>query len=289
MSWRTVVISQRCKLDLKMGYMVIRGEESKRIFLDEIAVLMVENSAVSFTGCLLEALVNKKIKVIFCDSKRNPHSELVPTHGSHDSSRKIRDQVKWSKNVKAAVWTEIVTEKIRNQMYFLEELEKHDASMLLGSYISEMQFNDTTNREGHAAKVYFNAVFGLDFTRSKDCSVNSALNYGYNVLLSLFNREVSANGYLTQLGIFHDNMFNYYNLSSDLMEPVRIAIDRHVYFAGYEKFESDEKHDVLDIFNHEFMVNAASQTLANAVKIYTRSVFEAIENEDVSLIKFIRI
>jgi len=27
MSWRTVIISTRCKLDLKMGYMVIRGED----------------------------------------------------------------------------------------------------------------------------------------------------------------------------------------------------------------------------------------------------------------------
>ena len=39
MSWRTVVISSRCKLDLKMDSMVIRGNETKRIFLDEIAIL----------------------------------------------------------------------------------------------------------------------------------------------------------------------------------------------------------------------------------------------------------
>lgn len=38
MSWRTVVVSNRCKLDLKMEYMVIRGEETRRIYLDEIAV-----------------------------------------------------------------------------------------------------------------------------------------------------------------------------------------------------------------------------------------------------------
>lgn len=34
MSWRTVVISNRCKLDLSMGYMVVRGEETTRVFLD---------------------------------------------------------------------------------------------------------------------------------------------------------------------------------------------------------------------------------------------------------------
>ena len=31
----------------------------------------------------------------------------------------------------------------------------------------------------HAAKVYFNALFGMDFTRSADIPVNAALNYGY--------------------------------------------------------------------------------------------------------------
>lgn len=50
MSWRTVVVSSRCKLDLKMGYLVIRGNEVKRIFLDEIGLLMIENPAVSLTG-----------------------------------------------------------------------------------------------------------------------------------------------------------------------------------------------------------------------------------------------
>lgn len=54
MSWRIVVVSNRCKLDLKMGYMVIRGEETKRIFLDEIAILLIEDPAVALTGCLLE-------------------------------------------------------------------------------------------------------------------------------------------------------------------------------------------------------------------------------------------
>ena len=56
MSWGTVLISSRCKLDYSMGYMVIRGEETARIFIDEIAVLMIENPAVSMTGCLLSDL-----------------------------------------------------------------------------------------------------------------------------------------------------------------------------------------------------------------------------------------
>lgn len=53
MSWRTVVITQRAKLDMKNGYLVMRTEnEQKRVHLGEISVLVIENSAVSITGCL---------------------------------------------------------------------------------------------------------------------------------------------------------------------------------------------------------------------------------------------
>ena len=71
------MIASRCKLDYKMGFMVVRAEETKKIFLDEIAILLIENPAVSLTGCLVEALTEKKIRVIFCNAKRNPNAELV--------------------------------------------------------------------------------------------------------------------------------------------------------------------------------------------------------------------
>ena len=71
------------------------------------------------------------------------------------------------------------------------------------------------------------------------------LNYGYALILSCFNREIVSNGYITQIGLFHDNMFNPYNLSSDLMEPYRVVVDRMVRGRRWEKFESEEKHEML--------------------------------------------
>ncbi len=286
MSWRTVVITTRCKLDLKMGYMVVRGEETKRIFLDEIAVLLIEDPAVSFTGCLLEALVEKKIRVIFCDGKRSPIAELAPYYGSHDCSRKINAQVAWSETTKGSVWADIISEKIRKQSDFLMELKKEKESELIRSYLGQIELYDTTNREGHAAKVYFNALFGMDFTRSAECVTNAALNYGYGVILSAFNREITACGYLTQLGIFHSNMFNYYNLSCDLMEPFRILIDRRVKNMEPTVFESKKKHELLNVLNDYIFINNAKQTVLNAIKIYTRSVFDALNDNDLSKINF---
>lgn len=289
MSWRTVVISNRAKLDLQMGYMVVRGEETVKIHLGEIGTLMVENTAVSLTVSLLAELTKRKVKVIFCDEKRNPSSELISLYGSHDTSNKVRKQIAWKEQTKEAVWTEIVTEKIRKQEKLLEILEKGEEADLLTSYLQEMQWNDATNREGHAAKVYFNALFGMDFTRTADTSTNAALNYGYSIILSAFNREVTSGGYMTQLGLFHDNMFNAFNFSSALMEPFRILVDQMVVKMNLSKFEHEEKMQLVNLLNQEVEIDGKVQYVVNAIKVYCKSVFDALNEDDSSLIRFYKL
>lgn len=175
MSWRTVVISNNAKLDYQIGYLVVRGTETTKIHLNEIGTLIIESTAVSMTSYLLSELIKNKIKVIFCDEKRNPVSELIPYYGSHDTSAKIRKQTEWTKEEKALIWTEIVSEKIKQQALLLERYNKKEAMMLYG-YMEEVEYGDVTNREGHAAKVYFNALFGKSFTRTDETPVNAALN-----------------------------------------------------------------------------------------------------------------
>ncbi|MCI8708459.1 MAG: type II CRISPR-associated endonuclease Cas1 [Dorea sp.] len=285
MSWRIVVVSRRAKLDYQMGYMVVRNEEITKIHLGEISTVLIESTAVSLTACLLSELTKKKIKVIFCDEKRNPSSELVSYYGSHDTSNKVRCQIKWLPETKEAVWTEIVSEKIRKQKELLEYLGKEE-SELLGSYIREIQWNDETNREGHAAKVYFNALFGMSFTRTADILENAALNYGYAIILSAFTREITANGYITQLGLFHDNMFNQFNLASDLMEPFRVLVDKKVAAMKLEEFTHQEKMEIVNLLNQEVRIDGKIQYVNNAVKIYCKSVFDALNDNDSSLIRF---
>ena len=285
MSWRVVVITKRAKLDLQLGKMVVRSDETVKIVLSEISTILIESTAVSITTSLIAELAKRKIKVIFCDEKRNPSCELVNYYGSHDTSNKARRQIAWKQRTKEAVWTEIVTEKIRKQKELLEALGKEE-SELLASYIREIAWNDGTNREGHAAKVYFNTLFGLDFTRTEDNFINAALNYGYSIILSAFTREVVANGYITQLGLFHDNMFNQFNLASDLMEPFRILVDREVTEMNLIQFEHEEKIQLVNILNQEVQIDGKIQYVNNAIKIYCKSVFDALEEDDSSLIRF---
>lgn len=285
MSWRTVVISNSAKIDYQMGFLVVRGSEIKKIHLSEIGMLIVESTAVSLTSALLCELTKKKVKVIFCDEKRNPSSELVSYYGSHDTSAKIRAQILWDDNIKKTVWTEIVAEKIRKQAEHLEYWRKPEAAMLY-DYLNELSFDDETNREGHAAKVYFNALFGKDFTRSDDNSINACLNYGYSIILSCFNRCITSCGYMTQIGLFHDNMFNSFNLASDLMEPFRPIVDHCVMRIRPTQFEKDEKVAMLTLLQQEVNIAGRNESIDNAIKIYCRSVFDAINDGDVSLIRF---
>lgn len=285
MSWRIVVISKRAKLDYQLGYLVVRNEEVTKIHLSEISTILIESTAATVTTSLLAELTKKKIKVIFCDEKRNPSSELVGYYGSHDTSNKIRKQIQWSRHSKEAIWTEIVTEKIRKQKELLKNLGKEEAG-LLESYLQEIGWNDETNREGHAAKVYFNALFGMTFTRTADCPENAALNYGYSILLSAFAREIVASGYITQLGLFHDNMFNQFNLASDLMEPFRVLIDREVIQMQRKEFTHEEKIQLVNVLNNEVMIDGKTQYVNNAIKIYCKSVFDALNENDSALIRF---
>ena len=285
MSWRTVVISNNAKLDYQIGSMVVRGEKTTKIHLNEIGMLIVESTAVSMTSYLLSELMKNKIKVVFCDEKRNPCSELVSYYGSHDTSSKIRKQIEWTKDDKDHIWTEIVSEKIKQQALMLQRYQKEEANMLF-EYMEEVEFGDITNREGHAAKVYFNALFGKKFTRTDENPINAALNYGYGIILSIFNREIVSSGYLTQIGLFHDNMFNQFNLSSDLMEPFRPLVDQLVVELKPEKFETEEKRKMLELLNKEVEICGKMEVVTNAIKIYCRSVFDALNDRDISLIRF---
>ena len=172
-------------------------------------------------------------------------------------------------------------------MQFLKKLNKEEYR-LLKQYLSELEWNDSTNREGFAAKVYFNALYGMDFSRNKECFINAALDYGYSIILSAFNREIVATGYFTQLGLCHRNPFNKFNLSSDFMEPFRILVDEEVYNLEGTEFTKDHKNKLINILNKTIMIDDKNQTVANAIKIYCRSLFSALAENDLEYVKMYR-
>lgn len=110
MTWRTVVITNKAKLSYKNNYLVVRTDEVKMIHLSEINTLILDSTAVTITSYLISEMLSRKIKIIFCDKKRNPQGEIIPYYGSHNTSEQIFKQIKWDDYSKE-VWTRIIEEK----------------------------------------------------------------------------------------------------------------------------------------------------------------------------------
>lgn len=280
MSFRTVVISRQSKISYKNRYLVVkRDNDEKYIHLSEIDTVIVDSISVSISAYLLRELADAKINIIFCDETHNPFGELMPYYSRHNSSKMIKKQIKWTEKSKNELWTKIVKNKILNQSLLLKKIHSTKYELVM-SYIDEVAIGDKTNREGHAAKVYFNSLFGKEFSRNMNSSINDALNYGYAVLLSTISKEIVVNGYLTQLGINHKNEFNEFNLSCDLMEPFRIVIDNFVYYNKDREFDINYKMDIVNIFNRTFKYQNKNYTLKDIISFYVKNTLNSITNED---------
>lgn len=284
MGFRTVIVNSRAKLEFRLNFMIVRGENEKRIFIDEINTLIVQSTAVSLTAALLSELIRSSVKVIFCDEKFNPCSELVPYYGAHNTSKRYKIQMQWRDETKDEIWRLIIAQKITNQKNYLQKRGFSAEAELIESYIPDILPGDTTNREGHSAKVYFNCLMPCGVSRRDGGFLNGCLNYGYAVLLSCFNREIVASGYLTQFGIWHDNEFNQFNLSSDLMEPFRTIVDEVAF--SLPEGDKEFKRKMADILNFQISIDGKTTTLDLAVRTYVRSVLNALEASDPSLIIF---
>ena len=280
MSFRTVVISNQSKLSYKNRFLVVKQDnDEKYVHLSEIDTIIVDSTAVSISTYLLKELSDSKINIIFCDEKHNPFGELSSYYSSHNTSKKIQKQINWLKENKDKMWQNIIKNKIINQALMMKKINSNKYELLL-TYIEDVLSADKTNREGHAAKVYFNELFGKDFVRNESDNINAALNYGYAILLSTINKEVISNGYLTQMGIHHKNEFNEFNLSCDLMEPFRIVIENFVYYNQEKELNTEFKLDIVNIFNSRYTYENKKYTLKDIIKLYVKNTLEALDEPD---------
>jgi len=208
MSFRTVIIKNQAKLNYKNRYLVVKQElEEKYIHISEIDTIIVDSISVSLSTYLLKELSKNKINIIFCDEKHNPFGELASYYGKYNTSKMLNKQIKWKTKEKDKLWSLIIKNKITNQAQVLKILKK-DGQDLMMEYALSVKNGDITNREGHAAKVYFKSLFGKNFIRHNHDDINAALNYGYSILLSYFNKELISNGVSTKLGIKSALRFN---------------------------------------------------------------------------------
>ncbi|GFH39867.1 type II CRISPR-associated endonuclease Cas1 [Pseudolactococcus insecticola] len=283
MGWRVIVVNTHSKLSYQNNHLMFRSStKSEVIHLSEIDVLICETTDISITTMLLKKLADENILTIFCDDKRLPSSQMLPYYGRHDSSLQLSRQIAWQDTKKSAVWTEIIAQKIINQANHLTQLTFDASATAINNLLDTLEPFDPSNREGHAARIYFNRLFGNDFTRDDNNDINAGLDYGYTLLMSVFAREIVKSGCMTQLGLKHVNQFNDFNLASDIMEPFRILVDQIVYQHRHKHF-AEIKRELFELFATTFVYDQKEMYLTNIASDYTKRVIAALNGEDTTV------
>ena len=270
MGWRSVIITQHAKLTYSMQMMIVQTRDGiNQIPIDDINLLLVSTTQAVITSALISKLAQNQTKIIFVDEKDNPVVETAVYYPGTRNIAKLKEQFNWDEHLKEVLWTKIVSQKIKNQIAVLENY--HLAKDDVQNELDQLEINDESNREAVAARKYFMLLFDKNFVRRDTSAVNAALDYGYAILLSSFNREIVMNGYLTYFGIHHYSQENQFNLASDLMEPFRPFVDYWV--KAHEKIKEltpDIKYGLVELLSLEIKFNGKKTLLTNAITVYTR-------------------
>lgn len=238
---RTLFFSTPYRLSLRNGQIVVATHEmpdvEQTIPIEDVGFVVLEHQQTSITLPLLNALSDHNVAVIFCGENRMPNAMLMNLDSNTTQGEIYRDQLSAGEPLKKGLWKQIVEAKIRNQAALLHKLGK-DGDKLKPCY-SNVKSGDADNREGVAAKLYWNELFGDDFVRSrKGEAPNALLNYGYTLLRAAVARSLMGSGLFPALGLFHRNRNNAFPLADDVMEPYRPYVDE-VVFMMYANGETE--------------------------------------------------
>lgn len=246
--------------------------------------MIVASTQVAITAALLSALAEKNIALVFCDWKHDPQAQVISYCGTYDSPGKLKSQFEFNQDTMNNCWRRIVQAKIHNQAANLKARDEASFEKLC-EYEAAVESGDATNREGHAAKVYFNTLFGTGFSRGSVCFENTCLDYGYSILLSAISRAIKMHGYYLEIGIHHIGKSNPFNFACDLMEPLRPLVDSLV-IAGSLTLDT-YKHAFIDLMSREVRFAGRTTLLETAINDYVGTVIRALNENDPELIEFI--
>jgi CRISPR-associated endonuclease Cas1 subtype II len=278
--FKTLIINKDVSLEYKDGTIVINDKDLTDAFaVSELSVIIINSLNVVITAFLMNELIKANVKIIFCNEKHNPSAEIMPYFNNCRTSLRLQEQLNITDIEKQNMWTKIVIQKINNQIKLLKKLG-FDNQQKLKEYADTVTLNDASNREGQASRMYFNQLFGPNFVRDRKYTntINSALNYGYSIILSHINRIVTACGYNTSIGLKHCNGQNNFNLSCDFIEPFRIFVDYIVYENQDKPFDNNFKKILIDNAYTVIKYGYKKYELFNAIECYATDIMKNIKN-----------
>lgn len=220
----------------------------------------------------LKSLHLARKKAMICNQQHLP-TGFYSSYDNHSrSSKVIGFQIEKDRKYYGDLWKKIVTVKIENQAkaYGMITDDKEGADKIR-EFSRDILNADKSNREAHAAKVYFNLLMGTSFSRgNEDILLNSGLDYGYAVLRGYIARACVGYGLNTQIGIHHKSEYNRFNLVDDLMEPLRPMVDIVAYnsMKNDEYFTPEHRRKLVNILNMKIVYRNKKMYVCNMIENY---------------------
>ena len=282
---RTIVFTNPCKVTLKNEQLVVENHESgeiKTVPVEDLGIVMIENQMVNISVTAINALSENNCAVIYCNSRHMPCSMLLNLEANSVQGERYRLQIDASLPLKKTLWKQIVQAKIHNQANLLTELGL-DGSVLT-PYYSNVKSGDSDNREGLAAKIYWDRLMGDGFVRARfGNEPNSLLNYGYSILRAGMTRAIMSSGLFPAFGLFHRNRYNAFPLADDLMEPYRPYVDEIVWQLvreGKMELDKETKQRLLRIMFIDTAFKDMTRPLEIGLSITTASLVRCLAGEE---------
>lgn len=252
----------------------------KRIPIEDIGVVILDNRQITITQGAIEALLNNNVAIVTCDSRRMPIGLMLPLDCNTTQSERFRYQVEASLPLKKQLWQQTIQAKILNQAAVLSGSGIECGNMK--AWAKQVKSGDSDNLEGRAAAYYWQSLFGdiIGFRRDRNgIPPNNLLNYGYAILRAVVARALVGSGLLPTLGIHHHNRYNAYCLADDIMEPYRPYVDNLVVGmirkgVDMTSLTMDMKRELLSIPVLDVVINGRRSPLMVGVGMTTASLYK---------------
>nr|WP_314739112.1 type II CRISPR-associated endonuclease Cas1 [uncultured Haemophilus sp.] len=273
MTWRSILISKGGKLSLQKQQMLIQQEGNEfTVPLEDIAIVVVESRETVITIPLLSAFGLHGITLLSCDEQFIPCGQWLPFNQYYRQLKTLKLQLEISLPLQKQLWQRIVQQKIRNQAKVLEICNQKEKSDRLLNMAERVKSGDKENMEAQSAQIYFPALFGTGFKRQEDeNAINAYLNYAYTVMRSAVARGLVLYGWLPQLGLFHHNELNAFNLADDFIEPFRPLVDLLVWQLMQDKkltlnLTPAVKQQLVKVLNYQMLVKQEKVNALTAIE-----------------------
>ena len=286
MGYRQVVIKKADKMKLKDNSLIIINDNNERtIPLEDINFIILEDNKTVLTTRLLTEISKYYISLILCDEKYEPSTITFSYNNHYKQLETFKIQLNNNEKLKSKLWKTIVKKKIENEIVVLEMTSQDEYTInKLKKFYTEVTDNDSTNREGLSAKMYFRSIFGSEFLRFYDDGLNSALNYGYAIIKSCILRTLVKYGLNSFLGIHHKSVTNNFNLAYDLIEPYRAIVDNYLYDLQDSlsfPLTFEIRKSLINLLNFEVISNNMHCTLEYSIDLLVKSYIKSLEeNKD---------